>query len=297
MRSSVVVLFHRPLSKEWFQNAIETLERYFQIISVNDFHQQLLAKSLKRKCLITFDDGDKSVYENAYPVLKSKGYQAILFVSPQIIQTQKNYWFQEIGQMNKLRQRAFYKDIYHYDIKDGEVGVTERLKSKKYCEIEQFVAQILKEIESKPQNLTPNQFLEMIQEGVIVPGAHTINHPILKNESLTNAENEIIQSVIELEKMVGNKVKYFAYPNGVPNLDFTKREYNAIEKAGVELAFSCRNAMLKPTDDLYALPRIEISDGGRLKLTMKTYYGPRLFGSYFEKRYSNLQFQNRKAGT
>ena len=77
----------------------------------------------------------------------------------------------------------------------------------------------------------------MAASGLVTIGAHTINHPVLKNESDTGCRYEIAESVKQLELILEKPVKYLAYPNGRLHLDFGEREMNYLKESNIALYF------------------------------------------------------------
>ncbi len=69
-------------------------------------------------------------------------------------------------------------------------------------------------------------------------GAHTMNHPILKNEDDASSKFEIEASVGDLSTLLGSRVTTFAYPNGIPGMDFGEREVKLLGASGIRLAFT-----------------------------------------------------------
>ena len=111
------------------------------------------------------------------------------------------------------------------------------------------------------QNMTLDEILEVEKSELITVGAHTLNHPILKNESDEMCYNEITGSIVELEKLLGHEVRYFAYPNGTPNIDFGEREINYLKKNNIAIAVSTEGKLISEHDDKLALPRMGLSHG------------------------------------
>ncbi len=65
-----------------FKEHIKIIEQNnIEFINPKDFQNQLLNNRLKRKILLTIDDGFLSFYENAWPILKEKKIPFILFIS------------------------------------------------------------------------------------------------------------------------------------------------------------------------------------------------------------------------
>jgi hypothetical protein len=87
-----------------------------------------------------------------------------------------------------------------------------------------------------------------------------MNHPILKNEDDLSSQFETMQSVKALSSMLNREVKCFAYPNGIPNVDFSEREETYLKKAGVRLAFSTESKNFSYSDNTMRIPRIGVSN-------------------------------------
>ncbi len=86
-------------------------------------------------------------------------------------------------------------------------------------------------------------------------GAHTINHPILSNETNKNAEKEILESVEDLSMMIDRNIKYFAYPNGTIGLDFSTREQTILQEK-IKLAFTLDAGFFSKNSNPLCIPRI-----------------------------------------
>ena len=89
----------------------------------------------------------------------------------------------------------------------------------------------------KNQFVNATQIRTMHNAGMTI-GAHTVNHPILLNESDSVARTEIAESKIQLESIIGEEVHYFAYPNGKYKLDFDNVHIDMVRELGFKAAFS-----------------------------------------------------------
>ena len=132
---------------------------------------------------------------------------------------------------------------------------------------------------SDPQcchNINLNQLREIYNDGLVAIGAHTSSHPILANEDNITCKNEIIGSINGLNRILGYSVKYFAYPNGIPDLDFGEREKEILRNSGCKLAFSTVHESIDKKYDPLSLPRYYISKGSvtsiRTKLILGRYW-------------------------
>jgi len=84
---NLIMLFLIVPSIFWFRETLEAISKFYSFISVQDIeHYYYGDKKLNSCCHICFDDGDRTVYENAFPVLKSM----ILMDIKQVIKSLKS---------------------------------------------------------------------------------------------------------------------------------------------------------------------------------------------------------------
>src|SRR4030042_5722764 len=79
-----------------------------------------------------------------------------------------------------------------------------------------YILKLIKQTEpgaDRKFDMTENQLIEMHNSQWIEIGAHSINHPILKNEYFASTEKEISDSTEMPSGMINSKVRYFAFPN------------------------------------------------------------------------------------
>ena len=101
-------------------------------------------------------------------------------------------------------------------------------------------------------HFTREEMLEMSRSGIEF-GSHSMNHRLLHEIPIAEAEYEIRSAKDYLEELLGRPCRTFAYPAGY----FTPDVERVIEKAGHICAFSTTYG---PADrlDLYAINRAEI---------------------------------------
>jgi len=260
-------MFHVVSSKEKFRRIIKYIAKYYDFISmdeVNDFFQKKNNKY--RCCHLTFDDGDSSFFENAFPILIKNKIPASLYVSPKILNDETNYWFQELENIThhigdkKLKQIICDFTKYKYlDIKS--FSIYSIFKSLTIIEIKKIIDNSLSQFKIVPiksQNLTNNQLRIIAESNLIDIGPHTMNHPILSNETDEISRYEIEKSISSLKPILGDFPKYFAYPNGDPNQDFGEREKSILIDNKISIAFSTEFKFYNNETDPLSVPRIGI---------------------------------------
>ncbi len=273
-----IINFHDVHDALWFENIIKILKSKYTIVGVDDIEQFYYnGKALKNACHITIDDGEVSFYNVIYPVLKKHNLPATLFVSPKICENSENFWFQEITGYNQENLKKIISDYLKIDlntINTYPIGII--LKNLKIHEIKTIIAKYREEFEiqpKKPQNMTTDQLVEVDKDGLVVIGAHTMDHPILANESNESSDEEICSSITGLQNLLQHDIKYFAYPNGIPHLDFGQREIASLKKMNCTLSFSTEHKNFSLNDSPYSIPRSGFSHGSQLFVKAKLLLG------------------------
>ncbi|HZW40176.1 MAG TPA: polysaccharide deacetylase family protein [Ignavibacteriaceae bacterium] len=260
-----IINFHRVTNMVWLDNIICYLKSKYKIVNATDlyaFYKNGI--SLNNTCHITIDDGDKSFYDCIFPILKKHNVPASIFVSPKIITEKSNYWFQEIIGYNQLELKQIMSDMSKIPInnlmKFSSVSI---LKTYNINQIHEIIKIYQKKTNTQKkvfQNMTVNNLKEVNQSKLITIGAHTLNHPILQNEDDNISRYEIKESIFELSTLLNQQIKYFAYPNGIPNMDFTLREKTYLRELDIHLSFTTEPKNFSIKSDTMCIPRMGVTD-------------------------------------
>ncbi|HZJ83307.1 MAG TPA: polysaccharide deacetylase family protein [Clostridia bacterium] len=101
----------------WQMNYLH--KKGLNVISMDEAYSMITRNGIKgRHVVLTFDDGYKDFYTNAYPILKKFGFPSIMFLCPGYIDTNKKYWWDQDEEQVKLMG---WKDIYRLN-KEGLVA-------------------------------------------------------------------------------------------------------------------------------------------------------------------------------
>lgn len=271
-RSNLVVAFHTVPSAEWFAMALRTVARVYRLVSAGDVEEYLGGGREMRGCAwVTFDDGDYTLYDHAYPVLRAMGVQGTVFVSPRVITTRANYWFQDAhvvranGGDGALRARACARlgiapeETTRY----GTGALIKLLRVREILEVVEEARRDCGVTDDRRFNVTADQLREMHRSGFVMAGGHTLNHPILGNESDDDAAREIRGSVEGVAEILDAEVRTFAYPNGQRGLDFGAREQKLVRDSGVRVAVSTEQGSFNRRAHALELPRLNLNGSPR----------------------------------
>jgi peptidoglycan/xylan/chitin deacetylase (PgdA/CDA1 family) len=259
---------------QWFESVILYLKSAYKIVPLSAFENLGNSKNL---CAITFDDGDLTFFDIAFPLLKKHNVPAAIFVSPQSIAQRENFWFQEVADydLDKFAEIVAQETKIPYQVAK-DAGIHAVLKSLPIEKIHHLVKEYQSATNTPPKefrNMDLEKIAEVQRSGLISIGAHTLTHPILANETAEKCEHEIVNSVTDLEKLLGQAVRYFAYPNGAFGLDFGRREMDILQKAGIKIALSTDPNFVNRKADKLSLPRKGITYGNIRHIKMKILLG------------------------
>lgn len=107
--------------------------------------------------------------------------------------------------------------------------------------------------------LSLNEVSDLVRDELIEVGAHTVTHPVLSALPAAAQRDEIKQSKVKLESILGRPVTTFSYPFGGPS-DYTAETMAAVRSAGFDCACSTLGEVVRQRADLFQLPRFTIQD-------------------------------------
>ena len=196
-----------------------------------------------RAVLVTFDDGYRSVAELALPLLERYEVPAVAFVCTGPPASGELMWY------DALERRGRASDI-------------EAAKLMTYAAWRQLVDDVrLLAIDGDDRALmTPHQVATLAQHPLVEIGAHTVDHPILARATAAVQRQQIEESISTLRMWTGAQPRAFAYPNGLPGIDFTSETVAMMADVGVNRAFSTEPRFAADTDHVHATPRFTMLD-------------------------------------
>lgn len=250
-----------------FRWQMALLAECFNVMPLYDALQSLQAGHvLARTVCITFDDGYRSVYDLALPVLMEFGLPATVFVTSGHV-GQGNMWNDRIIKAvqslpaGELDLTAAGLETYPLQtLKDRKQSLGRLTETSKYLPpaaraglIERLEAQVGSG-HGQGLMLTPEMVIGLDRSGIEI-GAHTVTHPILTSLEDDDARIEIGAGKQQLEALIGKPVRLFAYPNGKVGKDFNERHVAMVREAGYTAAFTTAVGSITRGQDRFQLPR------------------------------------------
>ena len=263
-----------------FEKQINYLCKSYNIISMYD-----LASHIKKKIsfpsnsvIITFDDGLKNNFINAFPILQKYNIKATVFLITDYIDTLRINWLNKFSYIiKKIGLSEFVKEFERkfpaYSNLIGKIGqkniieltnfilrykVDDNIREKFIQGLyNKFKIKISKE-KIKDLYLSWKEIKKMADSGISF-GSHTSTHPILSMLNYEKAKKEIVNSKKNIEVKLDKKINLFAYPYGNKD-DFDLNIKKILVNNNFLCAVSAIDGFNNLNSDLYELKRICIVD-------------------------------------
>jgi peptidoglycan/xylan/chitin deacetylase (PgdA/CDA1 family) len=298
---AVVLMYHRVLSKEdlslsmyqagmtvtvhTFKKQMEYIRRHFKPISPEEFvgHLQRNVPFESKTVLVTFDDGWKDNFINAYPILKENKISALIFLTTDFIGSNRRFWQQDLSDLLlAIRHKAQYNNRWWQSSADAFQDETVRWvvtseekdlhsalenylntqKKKPITQIEDLIKS-LREVFLVGEELsdvtdvfmTWDEAQTMARDGIVF-GPHGKSHNLLTVINSQESEKEITESKEMIEKELGNVAYAFSYPNG----NYNDAVLGIVKKHGYLVAFGTEKGFVSVSDSPYTIKRVNIHE-------------------------------------
>jgi peptidoglycan/xylan/chitin deacetylase (PgdA/CDA1 family) len=224
-----------------------------------------------RAVAITFDDGYRSFHDLALPVMMEYNLPSTVFVTTGHMHDKSSMWNDMIleavrslppvpldvrmldlpGGAQELPMRTYE------DRRRAAYFLTERCKYMAPHERAAFTANLerLANIPLKEDLMLDADMLRALRQNQVEIGGHTVSHPILTRIDDDAARREIVDNKRELETILGEPLRMFAYPNGKRRADYSAVHVRMLEEAGYSAAFNTENGAATRHHPRFELPR------------------------------------------
>lgn len=269
---------------ETFREQMKFVRRNFDVVSFEDLHRcETEEKGWPRRALIiTFDDGYRDNYINAFPILKEFHLPATVFLTTGHIGSARLFWWDRVAYLIKhtSRQSVLFADLAEtaFDLSTARARrhTIERvlwwLKQVQEETRNRFLDALASELDvelpegvAEGMHLSWDEVKEMARSGIDF-GSHTISHPILSHVGESQLQSEISESKRIIEQHLGREVMAFAYPAG-RRTRFNDNVQSIVARCGYRYAVSYdEGAAVEGACDHLALPRIHVEADESLRL-------------------------------
>lgn len=257
-------LEHKHLAVEKWRSFAAWLARSYRVLPLGDAVRCLeQGRSLPDYAMcLTMDDGFRSNYDLAFPVLREHQMPASIYLATSFVDEKKPVWVDRVSYSLASTGRS------HADLR----RIKNDLKRRPQDDIEAAVAEIEKEtgfalparvddpaLPATQRSLDWSQISEMHRSGLVEFGSHTHTHRILGRCSRAVAERELRQSRSIIEDRLGGKCDLFCYPNGTPG-DFTDETEALVREAGFRTSLTTVPGWNAASASPFALRRLGVDN-------------------------------------
>ncbi len=250
-----------------FELQMSILGNLFNVLPLSEAVQRMKHGTLpSRAACVTFDDGYADNFKVALPILRRQNIPATFFIST-------GYLDGGIMFNDKVIETVRRLESNRLDLSESGLGVHALENHEQRL---QAIGNLLSGMKYKPMEerhrimddiadsaglkfpddimMTRDEVRGLHDAGMEI-GGHTVNHPILSKLEAAAARMEIAKGVEHLQEITGKPVKLFAYPNGIPGVDYMPEHVRMVEEMGFEAAFTTAKGVAKGGCDLFQLPR------------------------------------------
>jgi peptidoglycan/xylan/chitin deacetylase (PgdA/CDA1 family) len=224
----------------------------------------------KRGLIITFDDGYRDNYTNAFPILKELGLTATIFLTAGHIGSRELFWWDLVAYCVKHSARASLNvpqiapqpmRLTSGDARNAAIRdilrwlkiISENCKRTFVSQLAELTG-VTPPNQTEPMHLNWTEVSEMANFGFEF-GSHTLTHPILTNVSEEQLVAEVGQAKTMIEQRLKQKIIAFSYPVG----RFDERVQTAVSNQGFQFAVAYKDeAAYQASFERYQLPRIHV---------------------------------------
>ena len=229
----------------------------------------------ERSAVITIDDGYRSTYTLAYPVLRELGVPAVVFFATEYVDAKRYLWTDRVEYaidrapagtyrlqsggvdlllpLNGVESRAAADRAVRSAIK----ALPQSTRDEAVDALERTTGARLGAGDTVPAIYQPVEWteaVEMARSGVMAIGSHTHTHVILSRCRPEAAADELRRSRQIIENRLSMPCDLFCYPNGRRG-DFDDTTKRLVQEAGYTCALTTVHGMNAPGADVFTLKR------------------------------------------
>jgi peptidoglycan/xylan/chitin deacetylase (PgdA/CDA1 family)/CelD/BcsL family acetyltransferase involved in cellulose biosynthesis len=233
-----------------FEQQIRYIARNHKVVSLAKMMDHLESGPPEPVIAVTFDDGYRDNYENAFPVLERYGVPATIFLATGTIDCGEALWFEQLAECIKRADGEFVD----FDLEiprrfwlrneqerlDAYARIFGLLRKLPDADRRFWLNELLKKLplngprERDGKMLTWDQVRRM-KASLIDFGGHTVTHSYLSQLPEEQLCWEVTECKRRIEEQTQSPVSHFAYPNGQAN-DFTEHSQDLLRRTGYHAA-------------------------------------------------------------
>jgi peptidoglycan/xylan/chitin deacetylase (PgdA/CDA1 family) len=241
---------------EEFERQIVCVKKHFNVVGVAELCAFADGRSLpKNPVAITFDDGYRSNYDTALPILKKHDCKAMFFVATSFITERRIHWWDRIAYVMKMSLRRELRLEYpaplRLDLAGARCGairtVLRLVKVHPSLNLPRFLSQLSRAADVAWSPELDRRFSERLlmtwdhvralQKAGMDVQSHTRTHRVLQTLTHGELRDELEGSRDDLRRELGVPARALAYPMGNP-VGLTSPVRTALERSGYEIGLT-----------------------------------------------------------
>ncbi|UCC80215.1 MAG: polysaccharide deacetylase family protein [Candidatus Zixiibacteriota bacterium] len=262
-----------------FKKQMLYIKENYDVISISDMLDIFKNKKTRlHLAVVTFDDGYRSVYETAFPILRELGIPATVYITSNFIGNDRKdvrFIWPDYVRVLLVSSRLSTIDLSHFKLGNLDISdpLRQRISVNRIIEHLKLIGSseknnIISYLEEKSPGMidhdlfpayhpmTWEEVKRLSTSDLISIGAHTRNHPILSRIKIDELEGEISGSKQDIENRIETDVHDFAYPNG--RMIDINDEAIEIAKRGFRSAVTTFDGHNRPDRNPYLLGRVGV---------------------------------------
>lgn len=252
------------------------IEAGFEILSLDDLHLKLTEGTLSRPFVaFTLDDGYRDNLNFAYPVFRRNGVPFAVYVPTDFPDGHGELWWLALeramagrshmalrinGSVEQFKLRTpSEKDAAFHRIYWWLRSIDEREARRIVRELAVGASINMQDL-CRELVMSWDEVRTLAADPLVTIGAHTRQHYALAKLPLSEARDEMRDSLERIEREIGQPVRHFSYPFGDEG-SAGEREFRLARELGLKTAVTTRKGVtqLAHSRALTALPRISLN--------------------------------------
>jgi peptidoglycan/xylan/chitin deacetylase (PgdA/CDA1 family) len=209
---AAILAYHDIEKSDAFELHLQHVRTHCRPVSLEDVIAALGGAPLPaRAVLVTFDDGDPSVFDVALPILRRYEIPAVAFVVTGLVATTQMLWTKEVrwlvGQGGRLAERPTLGV-------DAAVRYLKRLDDGARIDALEQLRGSTTALPTPAPAVDWADLRAIDEEGLLSIEDHALSHPQFDRCSPDHVREEIDRSIALFERKLGKRPRAFAYPDG-----------------------------------------------------------------------------------
>lgn len=244
----------------------------YRFVSLEDLNNSIAVSKLQRVAVVTFDDGYKDLFENAFPILKKLNIPFTLFLTTSTVESETLLWLHKLYiAMDRLSPTKRLKIFKQYDnlgntdddiykmldrlMDSSDINISEKIALASNVANEAGLDKEGERLLAGKLYLTKDELREMQRNGLSIE-VHGHEHLPPVNLNRSETEKEIRISVSYVMREFNRKPLFYSLPYGIAN-QFMNDVAKDLNLSGIT---TTEQRLIKSSENNYRLPRICVTN-------------------------------------